>query len=90
MNRFRNRLLSLVCIPALLLCGASAETAAEPTELIVFAAASMTETLTAIKDLYDAEHPEIISRIMASSGPPPAGSLPAPLLRQKASHNLPA
>ncbi len=42
MNRFRNRLLSLVCIPALLLCGASAETAAEPTELIVFAAASMT------------------------------------------------
>ena len=32
---------------------------AEKTEIIVFAAASMTETLTQIKDLYEADHPEI-------------------------------
>ena len=31
----------------------------EKTEIIVFAAASMTETLTQIKDLYEANHPEI-------------------------------
>lgn len=31
----------------------------EKTEIIVFAAASMTETLTQIKALYEAEHPEI-------------------------------
>lgn len=34
-------------------------TPAEKTEIIVFAAASMTETLTQIKELYEAEHPEI-------------------------------
>lgn len=43
---------------------ASAEAApesapAEKAEIVVFAAASMTETLTQIKDLYEAEHPEI-------------------------------
>ena len=32
---------------------------AEKAEIIVFAAASMTETLTQIKDLYEADHPEI-------------------------------
>ncbi len=31
----------------------------EPTELIVFAAASMTETLTEIGAMYEAEHPEV-------------------------------
>ena len=31
----------------------------EKTEIIIFAAASMTETLTQIKDLYEADHPEI-------------------------------
>ena len=31
---------------------------AEKTEIVVFAAASMTETLTQIKALYEAEHPE--------------------------------
>lgn len=31
----------------------------EKTEIIVFAAASMTETLTQIKELYEADHPEI-------------------------------
>jgi molybdate transport system substrate-binding protein len=36
-----------------------AEADAEPVELIVFAAASMTETLTEIKDLYEAAHPNV-------------------------------
>ncbi len=36
---------------------AAAET--EPVELTVFAAASMTETLTAIKDLYEKDHPNV-------------------------------
>ena len=38
------------------LCAASAET--PKTELIVFAAASLTESLTEIKALYEKEHPE--------------------------------
>ncbi len=33
--------------------------AAEQTEIMVFAAASMTETLTEIGDLYEADHPEV-------------------------------
>ncbi len=38
----------------------TAESTAEETEdLIVFAAASMTETLNEIKDLYEADHPEV-------------------------------
>ena len=45
---------------ALLLCGSAAlAESAEKTELIVFAAASMTETLTELKAEYEAEHPEI-------------------------------
>ncbi len=36
---------------------AAAET--EPVELTVFAAASMTETLTAIKDMYEKDHPNV-------------------------------
>ena len=32
---------------------------AETTEIVVFAAASMTETLTQIKDLYEAAHPDV-------------------------------
>ena len=52
---------ALCLILALLLCAASAlaETPAEPVELIVFAAASMTETLTQLKDVYEAEHPNV-------------------------------
>lgn len=38
---------------------AEPESAAEPVELIVFAAASMTETLTKLGDDYMAEHPEV-------------------------------
>ncbi len=52
---------TLCLILALLLCAASAlaETPAEPVELIVFAAASMTETLTQLKAVYEAEHPNV-------------------------------
>lgn len=38
------------------------EEAAEPVELTVFAAASMTETLTEIGELYSKEHPEVTVR----------------------------
>ena len=41
---------------------ASSEAAAEPAELIVFAAASLTETLTAIGETYMAEHPGVTFR----------------------------
>jgi molybdate transport system substrate-binding protein len=39
--------------------GSAAETPAEATEVIVFAAASMTETLNQIKATYEAAHPEV-------------------------------
>ena len=52
--------------PATVPAAAPAETAApqteapaQPVELIVFAAASMTETLTKLGDQYMAEHPEV-------------------------------
>ena len=41
---------------------ASSEAAAEPVELIVFAAASLTETLTAIGETYSAENPGVTFR----------------------------
>ena len=41
---------------------ASPETAGEPVELIVFAAASLTETLTAIGENYTAAHPNVTFR----------------------------
>ena len=45
---------------AALTCGAvGCALAAEPVELVVFAAASMTETLTEIKTAYEAEHPDV-------------------------------
>ena len=48
------------CMLCALLCGSAAlAESAEKTELIVFAAASMTETLTELKAEYEAEHPEI-------------------------------
>ena len=52
---------ALCLILALLLCAGAtlAETPAEPVELIVFAAASMTETLTQLKAVYEAEHPNV-------------------------------
>lgn len=46
---------------AVLACGTTAgyALAEEPVELVVFAAASMTETLTEIKAAYEAEHPDV-------------------------------
>ena len=45
---------------ALLLCGSAVlAESAEPVELIVFAAASMTETLTQLKTDFEAEHPGV-------------------------------
>ena len=41
---------------------ASSGAAAEPVELIVFAAASLTETLTAIGETYSAENPGVTFR----------------------------
>ena len=41
------------------LCASASADAAEPKELVVFAAASMTETLTEIKDLYEEANPDI-------------------------------
>ena len=53
-------LLLSLCILFSLCCGASAQDASEePVELVVFAAASMTETLTDIADLYAEEAPNV-------------------------------
>ena len=43
----------------LVACCATGVALAETTELVVFAAASMTETLTEIKAAYEAEHPDV-------------------------------
>ena len=59
MNRFWIRLICAVCALMLTAAPVLAEAPAEPVELIVFAAASMTETLTEIKALYEAEHPNV-------------------------------
>ena len=53
-------LLALTLLLCLCACGTkSAAKTEEPVELIVFAAASMTETLTAIGEAYHDEHPEV-------------------------------
>ena len=68
MKRTLALLLALTMLLALAACGKQAEPAAEPTdepeaveetELIVFAAASMTETLTELKAMYEADHPGV-------------------------------
>ena len=68
MKRTLALLLALTMLFALAACGKQAEPAAEPTdepeaaeetELIVFAAASMTETLTELKAMYEALHPGV-------------------------------
>ena len=68
MKRTLALLLALTMLFALAACGKQAEPAAEPTdepeaaeetELIVFAAASMTETLTELKAMYEADHPGV-------------------------------
>lgn len=52
--------LALILAAALALCVCAGSFAEQETELIVFAAASLTETLTGIKDLYEATNPGII------------------------------
>ena len=68
MKRTLALLLALTMLFALAACGKQAAPAAEPTdepeaaeevELIVFAAASMTETLTELKAMYEALHPGV-------------------------------
>ena len=68
MKRTLALLLALTMLFVLAACGKQAEPAAEPTdepeaveevELIVFAAASMTETLTELKAMYEADHPGV-------------------------------
>ena len=60
MNKTLKRILALVCVLALC-CGAALAEAPteEPVELIVFAAASMTETLTELKAVYEEAHPNV-------------------------------
>ena len=53
------RLVSLLLAVMLCMGLAVAEPAADQVELYVFAAASMTETLTEIKALYEADHPNV-------------------------------
>ena len=60
MSKWIKRILSIACALCLCAGAALAQTPAEePVELIVFAAASMTETLTELKAVYEAEHPEV-------------------------------
>lgn len=60
MNKILKSILALVCVLALC-CGAALAEAPteEPVELIVFAAASMTETLTELKAVYEEAHPNV-------------------------------
>ena len=58
----KKALRSMLCALLVLLLAvgcAVAEETKEPVELIVFAAASMTETLTELKTAYEAEHPQV-------------------------------
>ncbi|MBR3017402.1 MAG: molybdate ABC transporter substrate-binding protein [Clostridia bacterium] len=59
MNKAWIRFLCVLCALALGAGAALAEAPQEPVELIVFAAASMTETLTQLKAVYEAEHPNV-------------------------------
>ena len=58
MSKRLTRILCVIC--ALMLCtGVGLAQTAPQTELIVFAAASMTETLSQLKAVYEAEHPDV-------------------------------
>ncbi|MDO5326789.1 MAG: molybdate ABC transporter substrate-binding protein [Clostridia bacterium] len=59
MKRFIHTCLALLLALSLCPFAAVAEEAQEPVELVVFAAASMTETLTEIKALYEEAHPHV-------------------------------
>ena len=58
MNKSLTRILCVFCALMLFTSVSVAETAPK-TELIVFAAASMTETLTQLKSVYEADHPDV-------------------------------
>ena len=51
--------LAAILLVVLSLALAISATAAEKKDLVIFAAASMTETMTQIKDRYEIQHPEI-------------------------------
>ena len=59
MKKMIAMLLVLTMAFSLMACGAEKAPAAEPAELIVFAAASMTETLTTLGQQYMTDHPEV-------------------------------
>ncbi len=59
MRKTMKSILCICCALALCVGFAQAEGNAAPVELIVFAAASMTETLTELKTVYEAEHPNV-------------------------------
>ena len=67
MKRILSLVLSMIMVLSLVACGSAtsttsvepASTAQEKTEIIVFAAASMTETMNQIKDMYEAKNPNI-------------------------------
>ena len=59
MRKLFAMLLALVMVVTLAACGAAAETQTDSEELIVFAAASMTETLTELGNQYMAEHENV-------------------------------
>ena len=67
MKRILSLVLSIIMVLSLVACGTAtsttsvelSSTAQEKTELIVFAAASMTETMNQIKDMYEAKNPNI-------------------------------
>lgn len=58
-NKALARLIPLLLAALLAACGATPALAEEKTEIVVFAAASMTETLDEIKQLYEAAHPDV-------------------------------
>ena len=59
MKKLLAMMLALVMALSLFGCGATDVPKDEPVELIVFAAASMTETLTTLGEQYMADHPEV-------------------------------
>ena len=59
MKKIIAMLVALILAFGLMACGAEKAPDTEPVELIVFAAASMTETLTTLGEQYMAEHPEV-------------------------------
>ncbi|MBQ8162462.1 MAG: molybdate ABC transporter substrate-binding protein [Clostridia bacterium] len=59
MYHWKRMIASLLALSMSLLCAGGLSLAEEKTDVIVFAAASMTETLGEIKQLYEAAHPEV-------------------------------